>query len=107
MLAHLNGKIDPTGARQEAPHPGAGQKLRLIDPPPTLDNFTIESALGAAPEARHAEAKESSKYRRQSDPWAHFDRPSGHFQLQRAITRLRPVVIGGERDTPCFPRQTP
>ena len=38
MLAHLNGKIDPTGARQEAPQPGAGQKLRLIDPPPTLDN---------------------------------------------------------------------
>jgi hypothetical protein len=64
------------------------------------------SPSAAVPLARLAHpdmlAKESSKYRRQSDPWAHFDRPSGHFPLQRAITRLRQLVIGGERDTPCF-----
>ena len=64
MLADLDGEVDPSGTGHEAPERRARQKLGIVDPAPTLDDFAIEPARRAAPEAHHAEAKKGNEYRR-------------------------------------------
>ena len=64
MLTDLNGEVDPSGTGHEAPKRRARQKLCIVDPAPPLNDFTIEPARGAAPEAHYAEPKKGNKYRR-------------------------------------------
>jgi hypothetical protein len=64
MLADLDGEVDPSGTGHEASQRRARQKLGIINPAPTLDDFAIQPARRAAPEAHHAKAKKSNKYRR-------------------------------------------